>query len=99
MAYSKSIAGSIPGAIASQDGSQDGSPLSEAELLAALQTASDNVMRLACKLHAQPDADAAHALAEEHALAQELIARLLALPAASAASTASAACAASQAQA
>jgi len=61
--------------------SDDSRAASEAELLAELQIASDNVLRLACKLRTQPDADAADSMATQHALAQRLIGRLLAMPA------------------
>ncbi|WP_248324588.1 MULTISPECIES: hypothetical protein [unclassified Caballeronia] len=59
----------------------------EAELLAELRTASDNVLRLAAQVRAQANADAADAaetLAEQHAIAQTLIRRLLAMPVAEA---------------
>lgn len=58
----------------------------EAELLAELRTASDNVLRLAAQVRAQASAhsthaaDAAETLAEQHAIAQTLIGRLLAMP-------------------
>ncbi|SPB15641.1 hypothetical protein NOV72_02861 [Caballeronia novacaledonica] len=64
------------------EGSQD-SAATQAELLRALQSASDNIMRLAGKLRGERDAtaDDAVTITEQHALAQELIGRLLALPA------------------
>ncbi|WP_250536240.1 hypothetical protein [Caballeronia sp. AZ10_KS36] len=56
----------------------------EAELLAELRTASDNVLRLAAQVRMQANADAAadaaEALAGQHAIAQRLIGRLLAMP-------------------
>ncbi|MFM0049554.1 hypothetical protein [Caballeronia grimmiae] len=55
-------------------------PATEAELLAQLQVASDNVLRLAGELHANANADA-DSLAEQHEIAQRLIGRLLAMPA------------------
>lgn len=57
--------------------------LTQAELLRTLQTVSDNIMRLAGKLRAEPDAatDDAASIIEQHALAQQLIGRLLAMPA------------------
>ncbi|MCG7405708.1 MULTISPECIES: hypothetical protein [Caballeronia] len=64
------------------EGSQD-SAATQAELLSALQSVSDNIMRLAGKLHGDPNAtdDDAETITEQHAFAQELIGRLLALPA------------------
>ncbi|BAN27083.1 hypothetical protein [Caballeronia insecticola] len=58
-------------------------PVTQAELLSTLQSVSDNIMRLAGKLRAEPDASAhdAATITEQHALAQQLIGRLLALPA------------------
>ena len=58
-----------------------GAAASEAELLAQLQAASDNVLRLAGEMTARPDFGAADSLAEQHALAQRLIGQLLAMPA------------------
>ena len=57
--------------------------VTQAELLSALQTVSDNIMRLAGKLRAEADAaaDDAASITEQHALAQQLIGRLLAMPA------------------
>ncbi|CAL8478866.1 MULTISPECIES: hypothetical protein [Caballeronia] len=65
------------------EGSQVGAAATQAELLQALQSASDNIMRLAGKLRGERDAtaDDAETITEQHALAQELIGRLLALPA------------------
>ncbi|KXV13423.1 hypothetical protein CR51_04675 [Caballeronia megalochromosomata] len=65
------------------EGSQDRAVATQADLLSALQSASDNIMRLAGKLRGERDATAADAvnITEQHALAQELIGRLLALPA------------------
>ncbi|SAK52755.1 hypothetical protein AWB76_01758 [Caballeronia temeraria] len=65
------------------EGSQDGAAVTQAELLNALQSVSDNIMRLAGKLRGERDAtaDDAESITEQHALAQELIGRLLALPA------------------
>ncbi|SAK78392.1 hypothetical protein AWB77_03758 [Caballeronia fortuita] len=62
----------------SQDGAQ-----SQAELLHALQSVSENIMRLAGKLRGERDAtaDDAQTMTEQHALAQQLIGRLLTLPA------------------
>ncbi|MDR5740330.1 MULTISPECIES: hypothetical protein [unclassified Caballeronia] len=57
-----------------------GAPAAEADLLAQLQAASDNVLRLAGELHANADADA-DSLTEQHAIAQRLIGQLLAMPA------------------
>ena len=55
----------------------------QAELLSRLQSVSDDIMRLAGKLHAGRDAtdDDAAAITGQHALAQQLIGRLLAMPA------------------
>ncbi|SAK57341.1 hypothetical protein AWB75_02208 [Caballeronia catudaia] len=55
----------------------------QAELLSRLQSVSDDIMRLAGKLHAGRDAtdDDADAITGQHALAQQLIGRLLAMPA------------------
>jgi hypothetical protein len=65
------------------EGSQDSAAATQAELLHALQAASDNIMRLAGKLRGERDAtdDDAVTITEQHALAQPLIGRLLALPA------------------
>ncbi|MDR5856435.1 hypothetical protein P9239_22395 [Caballeronia sp. LZ062] len=60
--------------------SQAGMAGFDADLLAELRTASDNVLRLAAQVRAQPDADAAETLAEQHAIAQRLIGRLLTMP-------------------
>lgn len=57
-----------------------GAQTTEAELLAQLQAASDNVLRLAGELHTNPNADA-DSLTEQHAIAQRLIGQLLAMPA------------------
>jgi hypothetical protein len=58
---------------------------SQADLLRALQAASDNVMRLAGKLHADPVSIESYtnlaSLHEQQALADSLINRLLAMPA------------------
>jgi hypothetical protein len=65
------------------EGSQDSTPATQAELLRTLQSVSDNIMRLAGKLHADRDAtdDDADAIIEQNALAEQLIGRLLAMPA------------------
>jgi hypothetical protein len=64
------------------EGAHDGAPATQAELLVALQSVSENIMRLAGKLRAERAADDdAVAITEQHALAQQLIGRLLALPA------------------
>ncbi|SAK44402.1 hypothetical protein [Caballeronia ptereochthonis] len=62
---------------------QESAPATQAELLRTLQGVSDNIMRLAGKLRAgrNPAADDAASITEQHALAQQLIGRLLALPA------------------
>ena len=66
------------------EGSLISASATEAELLGTLQTVSDNIMRLAGKLRAARDAatDDAATITEQHALAQQLIGRLLTLPAA-----------------
>ncbi|VXA93624.1 conserved hypothetical protein [Burkholderia sp. 8Y] len=74
----------ILGAIDSQADSEAGMAALEADLLAELQTASDNVMRLAVQVRTHAGADAAATLAEQHAIAQRLIGRLLAMPVAQA---------------
>ncbi|SAL45732.1 hypothetical protein AWB71_02460 [Caballeronia peredens] len=60
-----------------------GGPATQAELLSTLQSVSDNIMRLAGKLRAGRDAtaDDAASITEQQALAQQLIGRLLTLPA------------------
>ena len=65
------------------EASQDGTPATQAELLSTLQSVSENIMRLAGKLNAGRDAtdDDAAAITGQHALAQQLIGRLLAMPA------------------
>ena len=62
---------------------QDGTPATQAELLNTLQSVSDNIMRLAGRLHAGRDATDADAVSitEQQALAEQLISRLLAMPA------------------
>jgi hypothetical protein len=61
---------------------QEGASATQAELLSTLQSVSDNIMRLAGKLrgHNAADADAV-TITEQHAVAQQLIGRLLAMPA------------------
>jgi hypothetical protein len=58
---------------------------SQADLMRALQVASDNVMRLAGRVSGEQDATRSHAdsveLSRQHAIADALIARLLAMPA------------------
>ncbi len=63
--------------------SQDSAAVTQAELLHALQSVSDNIMRLAGKLRGERDAtdEDAVTITEQHALAQKLIGRLLTLPA------------------
>jgi hypothetical protein len=65
------------------EASQDGTTATQAELLSSLQSVSENIMRLAGKLNAGRDAtdDDAVTITEQHALAQTLIGRLLAMPA------------------
>jgi len=66
------------------DESVESAPATQAELLRTLQTVSDNIMRLAGKLragHNPTAADDAVTITEQHAVAQQLIGRLLALPA------------------
>ncbi|MFM0325321.1 hypothetical protein [Caballeronia glebae] len=65
------------------EGSQDSAAATQAELLNALQSVSDNIMRLAGKLRGERNATAGDAvtITEQHALAQKLIGRLLTLPA------------------
>jgi hypothetical protein len=57
----------------------------QAELMRSLQAVSDNIMRLAGTLRAQPESDRAAgdtaAIHQQNAIAQDLIARLLAMPA------------------
>jgi hypothetical protein len=62
---------------------QAGASATQAELLRTLQSVSDNIMRLAGKLRAERNTadDDAASITEQHALAQQLIGRLLALPA------------------
>ncbi|KMZ12216.1 hypothetical protein BHUM_04944c [Candidatus Burkholderia humilis] len=56
----------------------------QADLMNALQAASDNIMRLAGRILAEPSgaqrAVDARTMNEQHALADELISRLLAMP-------------------
>ncbi|WP_277186804.1 hypothetical protein [Caballeronia sp. BR00000012568055] len=58
---------------------------SQADLMRALQVASDAVMRLAGRVGGDPDAMRSHhdaiELKRQHAIADALIARLLAMPA------------------
>ncbi|SAK84508.1 hypothetical protein AWB79_05782 [Caballeronia hypogeia] len=73
----------MEGNAAPYQASQDIASATQAELLRTLQTVSDNIMRLAGKLHAGPDAatDDVASITEQHALAQQLIGRLLVMPA------------------
>jgi hypothetical protein len=61
---------------------------SQADLMSALQAASDNIMRLAGQILSEPDgwrrAVDTKTMNEQHALADELIGRLLAMPVTSA---------------
>ncbi|KNH05996.1 hypothetical protein BRCH_03981 [Candidatus Burkholderia brachyanthoides] len=58
---------------------------SQADLMRSLQAVSDNIMRLAGKLHADSDsgnrAEDSASIHQQNAIAQDLIARLLAIPA------------------
>jgi hypothetical protein len=63
--------------------SQQNVSATQAELLSSLQSVSDNIMRLAGKLQGEPGATSEDAatIAEQHAIAEQLIGRLLAMPA------------------
>jgi hypothetical protein len=83
----RSVAASHPASIVASTVSVSELPMTHAELLHALQNASDNIMRLAGQVRASaPDAVEARAdelaMARERALAHTIIDRLLALPAA-----------------
>ncbi|SAK80238.1 hypothetical protein AWB80_05034 [Caballeronia pedi] len=65
------------------EGSQVGTTATQAELLRTLQSVSDDIMRLAGKLHAGRDAtdEDAVTITEQQELAQHLIGQLLTMPA------------------
>jgi hypothetical protein len=65
------------------DNSQQNVSATQAELLKELQSVSDNIMRLAGTLRGSPDAtiDDAATITEQHAIAEQLIGRLLTMPA------------------